>query len=293
MSEEYIEKYKKCILDVLKFTHKFCEENNLRYFLACGSAIGCVRHKGYIPWDDDIDIYMPREDYNKLLALKDKLNKEDYEVRSIEDYPYHLAFARIYSKNTTLYAKNCPDITGCPIDIFPLDLTDMNQEQYNKVYKEFKWKRLCYQSKFFRIPITDAIKDAMHKEYGSLARVLLKILNIFNSKEKLLKDLLDFQDSLNKKDGTKYITITESKSVMFDKEWFDDYVLMPFEDIEVRMAIGYHEFLTMFYGDYMTPPPIEKRVPSYQHNKYYLNLKEGLTIEEVKERLKQGEHLVI
>lgn len=292
MEEEVINKYKEKVLEVFKYTHRFCEENNLRYFTACGSAIGCVRHKGFIPWDDDIDIYMPREDYNKLLTLKEKISKDGYTLKSIEDKPYYWSFAKIWDKKTTLLeVANAPDVIGCYVDIFPLDLTNIEENYYNHIYQLFQKKRLNYQSKLFHISVPIVLHDTIHKSYGSLGRAILKIKNIFNSEDKLLSNFLNLTKSLNDSNGKKYISITESKPFMFEKEWFNDYVMMPFEDIIVRMPMGYDKYLTYFYGDYMTPPPVEQRHSNFSHGKYYLNLCEGLTLKQVKERINQGEYL--
>ena len=123
----FLNKYKSKVLEVLKYTIKFCEKNNLKYYLADGSALGCVRHKGYIPWDDDIDIYMPRKDYNRLISLKEKVSLDGYTVKSLKDKNYYLTFAKIYDSNTTVWEfKDCPDILGVYVDIFPLDLTNMS-----------------------------------------------------------------------------------------------------------------------------------------------------------------------
>lgn len=294
MEEYVINKYKEKVLEVFKYTHRFCEENNLRYFTAYGSAIGCVRHKGFIPWDDDIDIYMPREDYNKLLTLKEKISKDGYTLKSIEDKPYYLPFAKIWDSNTTLLPfDNAPDVIGCFVDIFPIDLTNMDYDTYCKKYKQFRKLRFDYQSKIFTISISTIYKDLKNKQYGSLARAVLKIKNVFKNSDKILSNFLALQNSLNEHNGKKYISITESKPRMFEKEWFDDYVMMPFEDTMIRMPICYHQYLTCVYGDYMTPPPAKDRHYSFAHGMYYLNLQESLTLKQVKERIKQSEHFKI
>ena len=94
-SEELKERYKEKLLGVLKYCISFFEKHDLNWFIACGSAIGTVRHHGMIPWDDDIDIYMPRSDYNKLYALRNEMVKDGFRFACLKDGDYPLSFGKV------------------------------------------------------------------------------------------------------------------------------------------------------------------------------------------------------
>ena len=93
--------FKQKILQTFKFTKKILERHNLKYIACGGTVLGAVRHQGFIPWDDDIDIYMPREDYNKFIQLNSESEKEGYQIVSVEhSYGYYLPFAKVIDNNT-------------------------------------------------------------------------------------------------------------------------------------------------------------------------------------------------
>ena len=113
------------ILEMVKYLDSFCKENKIEYFIAYGSCLGAVRHKGFIPWDDDFDIGMTLENYNKFIELcKTKLDTNKYFLQTLETEPnYYLSFAKLRDINTTLIEEKNKDIAitkGVYIDIFPI-----------------------------------------------------------------------------------------------------------------------------------------------------------------------------
>ncbi|KXB74135.1 hypothetical protein HMPREF1860_02125 [Prevotella amnii] len=111
----------KKLLSLFKEFTLFCKKNNLTYYAAYGTAIGAVRHHGIIPWDDDVDVWMPRKDYEKLLKLKTTLLKTNYEIINIENKGYYLYFAKFCNRNTSIIEREGEPNIGLYIDIFPLD----------------------------------------------------------------------------------------------------------------------------------------------------------------------------
>ena len=293
--EEIKEKYLKLMRETFKSLVNYLEENNYNWFVAYGTLLGTVRHKGMIPWDDDIDIIMPRADFERLVSERDKIAKEShYKVIAPGDDNYYLTIGKYYDSNTTLWEhKHNRSLFGVYVDIFILDY-------------------YCGEE--------DALHNVIHKHQNIWGRYVNTITNYswdylkFLIKGRHLRNLLKFPKSYfrhlstnreeaweryskfmkqfwNENQGKPRYCAWLQQDIVYKSEWFDDYLKMPFEDIEVRVPIGYHQYLTNRYGDYMTPPPVNKQVPNATHTQYYLNLSESLNIEEVKLRIKEGEHV--
>lgn len=277
------ELYKEKILNVLKYSISFFEKHDIRWFIACGSAIGAVRHKGIIPWDDDIDIYMPRSDYNRLFAIREEMLKDGYRFVCLQDKGYPYAFGKVIDDNTTLWQeRRFPFNVGCHIDVFPLDLTDIGMMSFGKKWSKFRRKLILYRAKISKVTIGGIWDDFKHKSLETIRTIPVKALLMFQGKERLHRELLDMESSWNKDYGDRYVSFTEAGMYMFPHEWFNDFCLKPFEDIEVRIPKHYDEYLTYIYGDYMTPPPLEDRKGDGPHGKYYVNLEKNIPLTKVR-----------
>lgn len=285
--ETFDSQFRDLLLKTFKEAIDFLDSHGLRWWAAYGTILGAVRHKGLIPWDDDIDIYMPREDYNKLLALRAEMTNTNIDVNSYNDDGYFYSFGKFVNKNTTLWEmKDYPFIGGVYIDIFAIELTDESKEDIIRNHKVFS-KKLRYMQMAYRKLTTKNIV------YGLLKSGTLYMKDVCFSKfhkSQAVTEFKDYDNSLNKINGDKYVRYAGSGYRIFEKAWFDSYVELPFEWFTVKVPIGYKRLLELSYGDYMTPPPVNKRIS--EHEKVYLNLKEKLTINDVRQRLKHGEHLV-
>ena len=284
--------YKELLMKTLKYTIDFLEKNNLRWFVGYGTCIGAIRHKGLIPWDDDVDLVMPREDYNKMLRLGEQLKGSGYELASWDTHQSMIPFAKIMNTNTTIWElKYHPYIGGVFVDIFPMDLSKKDNKDIKKDLSTYSRLLRKYQSAMSHYSLKDLVKLAInHKRHF----LLEGFLSFFTRRQKLtyLKKMKAIENDNNNKEGTRYVVFPASFAYsldkeIFSKEWFDDYIMMDFEDMKVRVPIGYDAYLTHVYGDYMQLPPEEKRITRHFH--YYVNLQEGLTIDEVKKILKRGD----
>ena len=281
-------KYKEKILGVLKYCISFFDEHDIKWFIACGSAIGTIRHRGMIPWDDDIDIYMPRSDYNKLYELKDEMLVDGFRFACLKDDDYPLSFGKVIDDNTTVWQHpRFPYNVGCYVDIFPLDLTNIGMMSFGKKWQVFHNEYLLYHAKISDITIRDVIKNFKRHNYKDLYILAIKFLLLFRGKKNIHNKLLSIESTWNKEDGDRYVSFTEAGMYMFPKKWFEDFVMMPFEGMNVRISKHYNEYLTYIYGDYMTPPPPDQQKGDGPHDKLYINLDKKVPMKLVKRLVKK------
>lgn len=295
MNANVLCEFKKILLNTMYNFDEFCVQNNLQYFACSGTAIGAVRHKGFIPWDDDIDIFMPRKDYNKLVAMRHELKARGYAIKNLGDDEYIYAFAKFYDINTTLIETdsfpNC--LLGVYLDIFPLDEVDgtldeikNKKEVYTSAYRKF-------QDTFLSLSMRQFISCLYHKDFTRLKELLMLLVQTKNKKKEIRTKFKQIEDNWAEERGIKLMThsgIYALDKELFDKSWFSESIRVPFENIQINIPKEYDKYLSHLYGDYMVLPPLEKRVSMHPH--FYLNLKEGLTLKDVERRIQKGEHLV-
>lgn len=276
------------IVDVLREFIKICDEHGLSYFCGGGTAIGAVRHHGIIPWDDDIDVFMPRPDYNKFIALKETLTGSKYEIVTPYDTPnYPMYFSKMCNRNTTLVEEaDTPCVFGLYIDIFPLDGTSDDLEEAKKLKERFrrlqnKMEAISTRSTFLEY-IGLLLKTAewgrfVRKTYGFFFREKYRL-----SLLRQMDDICSLYDYDNAKNVVVYCGVYGEREI-YPKAWVSNYVLFPFEGLTVKLSIGYDKYLRQFFGNYMQLPPVAER--KSHHFKAYFNLDERVSADEVMRKI--------
>ncbi len=256
-------------LEIVKKLDEICTRLNLRYFLAYGTLIGAVRHQGFIPWDDDLDITMPRPDYEVLMEYLATHAQEIAPLKLMhyktsKDYIYPIA--RVVDTRYWVDYQNAKDYDlGLFVDVYPLDGCGNTEEEamqlLHKNYSDYRMVALAGHDRY-----RPSLQGGLVRSVGKLAAycyVQLRGTHFFIKK-------LD-------KNGKKYpfedcayvdATIWDETMTPFKREWFQDVVRLPFEDAMLCVPARYHEILTRVYGDYMQLPPEEDRIGHHYYTAY-------------------------
>lgn len=248
------------LIYILEGIDKVCKEHNLTYFLWAGSMLGAVRHKGFIPWDDDMDIAMPRKDYEILLAHSSEWMPEPFEVigpHNRPDYPY--TFAKVVDSSTTVIERpDFPHPEGIYVDIFPLDGMTSNVNEQKSYMKKYKfWRHML----FFRG------RDPFKHGKGPRSWFPLLLHKIF-SLDGLQKKLYKLMTKYDFDSNTFIIDHDVYFKGIIPKTFIEETMEVEFEGRIFMSIKNYDAYLSHSYGDYMTPPPKDKQV---QHNFYFID----------------------
>lgn len=247
------------ILEVLKEFQRICDEQNLRFYLIAGSLLGAVRHQGFIPWDDDIDVGMPRKDYDIFIKNAYKWLKSPFELDCAETNDKYLYFfAKIVNSNTTIVQRFC--ISGVFMDIFPLDGAPTS-----KLRKRLHHIRVKAAKELFLTCRRDPFRHG--KTLGSYIDLLVRKIVSPKQAYKIYRSVLtshDFEKTQNFTDHGKKITNMIDKSVLGDVKYN-----IQFADFETYGMQNNDAYLRCYFGNYMQLPPVESRKP---HHCTYRNL---------------------
>lgn len=241
------------ILSIMKDIDKLCKNNNIEYYLLGGSAIGAIRHKGFIPWDDDLDIIMTNDNYQHFLEICEKqLDKKKYFLQK-GGKDWQLEFSKIRLRGTILeeyegYATS-DDMKGIYVDIFKMDNISSNPIIGRWQYFCGKYY-LCYQ-----------LASRTYKSATFKKRLMMALS--FPLKVQSIRNFVVKQTTMLNNRDTKYWGFlygrTRWKSAVIDKKLFGKPTYVPFEDTVLPVPEYWHEYLTIVFGDYMKLPPIEQR----------------------------------
>lgn len=260
MDDLQLARIHKIQLEIANEVKRICDENNINYFLIAGSLLGAVRHKGFVPWDDDMDIGMLRKDYAKFLEiaskdLNDKYYLETWDVSS----GYGLPFGKIRKKGTKYIERKSKDVRCHPgifIDIFPFDNVPNNKilrlthEYRIKFYQYLILERCMYNISFDFCGIKGLVYSLLKKRAKGLG----------------VKGLKERYEAVSRRYNKKQTecVVAVGGSYGYKKEtiklaWVSRIDELEFEGHLFKVPKGYKEYLTYFYGDFMKPPSIDKR----------------------------------
>lgn len=262
-------------LDILKYISKICKEQQIRYYLVWGTLIGAIRHNGFIPWDDDIDICMPRSDYNRFIGYLESVSNGRYQLyREGKTENYFFSLPRVVDTETIVLGerKDNKEQIDCGIfvDIYPLDFvgnTRVECEKFFKAQMRYEWlKGLSLQKKFVRSR-SGTINTFLKIPFFLYAKLMGS--DFFYQK-------MEENANLNNSESSAFCCSCygtggmKMEKLIFSSSLFKEGLDYRFEDSLFKIPNGYHELLTQVYGDYMQLPPIEERAGHHEYKAYRL-----------------------
>lgn len=257
-------------LEILEKIISICDEININYYLVFGSLIGAVRHKGFIPWDDDLDIAMLRPDYDIFTNYCLKHAKELYPFKLLNrtntpNYPYNISRFNDF-RFKAVYDNICPYDSGLFIDIYPFDgAGNMSAEDI----RIFDKKRKVLFNEII-LAIDDHYEPSRHnKWYRSLIKAIVRKYTKIKGSAYFL-DKMENYKNLFTIDSSKYVAemVWDPETVLLNKEIFDGFSTVEFEGLKVKAPTDPDAFLRAYYGDYMKLPPVEDRHPTHEYKLY-------------------------
>lgn len=250
------------LLDLLKEFDRVCQENDIKYFVFAGTMLGAVRHNGFIPWDDDVDVIVPRKDYEKLknITSDEEAFKQPYFFQSPStDKGYPKGFCRLRNSNTTEVpfddvAMNCN--RGIFIDIFPLDVLPDDTELAKKQLKKLHNLRLLMNSfarwySGFGVEGTTKIKAMAY--YMTIPLFKSGFLSMDKLYKRYEKVASQYQDTKCRRAGTIAFSFENERFIFERALWDSEVIYAKFEDLKVPIPKSYDALLKHSYGDYMIP----------------------------------------
>lgn len=251
--------------DILIFFQDMCEKYNLKYFVAFGTLLGTIRHSGFIPWDDDIDVAMPRKDYNQFLKIMQKEENSRFFLQIPEtDHKYHLTFAKLRMKNTRFLEERLVDAgaqEGFYIDIFPYDNIPDNEQQAKMYMKKCAfWIRLFSVSRIKEPQIGS--RGGLDYLVRTVWYALYYFLKLIPSADKRIwrKCNKYFCMYQNYETDRSTLLVSEPEKWVIYKKEMEKLEQRQFEDIKVSVPKDYDAVLKRNYNNYMELPPKEERV---------------------------------
>jgi len=254
-------------LDILKHIDNFSKHNGIKYFLSGGTMIGAVRHHGYIPWDDDIDIMMLRDDYEHFISLYTQKDTSKYRLNYYKnDKSFTFPFVKIDDSETVMLedVNYKVDGMGINIDLFPIDVIPNDKHQQRKLYS-----RTSFLMNLFALKNVTPSKERSWYKNAILyiSRIMLLPIPMRALVRKLDENALQYRHLQSDYCGVAVWGYGE-REINLKKNW-DNVLELPFEDTIAPVPEGYDNYLTCVYGNYMQLPPEDKRVSHHGFKAYW------------------------
>ena len=257
-------------LEILKIIDAFCKKHDIRYSLYAGTLLGAVRHKGFIPWDDDLDICMSRKEYNRFLKAWEEDPQEGYLLQNKDNTPaFNPSFSKIRKDHTTFLQyefERGSYHTGIFVDIFPIDRIPEGKLKE----KQFLWDCMRYQ-----LYTREFVPPEASAPVKAVSSFLLKIKSPEarkKAREQLLKKITRNND--NQELSTVAIETTRTMDRKLPKDLMDSFTELEFEGGKFLCIAKWHEYLEVKFGDYMQLPPEEEQV--WRHHPIILDFEHNL-----------------
>jgi len=267
MKELTLQELKDIEFDILKTFDAFCKENNIKYYLSHGTLLGAIRYKKFIPWDDDVDLLIPREDYNKMIAMfKDSERYHLFAFEKDQEYPY--PFAKLCDMTTRKDEIGYDNRLGLGVDIdlFPLDAWD---DDLAAAKKEVKYIRKNMSFLALAKTKKTVASSALKRFVKKIMRIFCKILGNKHFIKKILKASYKKDQAGNNYLGCKAWCVYGERGIIPAKV-FADTVEIEFEGEMFPAPIDYDTYLTCLYGNYLPEPPKEKQKTHHTFKAYKL-----------------------
>ncbi|WP_028547139.1 LicD family protein [Paenibacillus taiwanensis] len=251
LNDEQLKQLKMEMFSLLIEVDRICEKHNIQYFLSDGTLLGAIRHKGFIPWDDDVDIQMFRSDYERFCEIcKSELNNEKFFLQNQQnDKHYNWVFGKLRLKNTSYVRSGQEHLKqkdGICMDIFPID--NISPNKYKQKLSMFICK-ICRKILWAQVG-----KKAASTIYS---KMLFKALSFIPRRVTIF--IFDYFSKLYNKKETPFLVCHNLVGHIYKREWYDQAIIVNFEGHAFRAPERYDDILTSRYGEYMEIPPLDKQ----------------------------------
>lgn len=265
-----VDEVKQIELALLKYTKEICEKNNIEYFLGYGTLLGAVRHKGFIPWDDDVDVVLLREEYNKLIRAVEEDNHEYIKVFHMGNSDCYLGpYAMIVDTRTFLkhdkVKKELIDDLGVYIDVFPLDKGGDIHHIERLVKKSYQYKAMN------NLTMVTAF-DGDSKLKILLKQLVAPLANIVGHKkwcQKIERLAEEMKTEVEQEQYAADLMWEPRMNWVIPLKAYENSIMLPFEDDCFNAPADYELVLRTGYGDYMQLPPVEERITGHYYDYYW------------------------